>query len=200
MKKDVKEEEMEKGILQELNHLIDVFIKVKKAIEDKASIKLKNLSNQTIHSASIYQQPDFIGIAIIIYGLSKIIEREKYRTYKEWPEFYSNVLSYVESIISDLKRKNIPAFRHNLLDIKNLIEKLTGKLGIYIREVFRRASINKASRIYEHGISLAKTAELLGITEFELAEYVGKTGIADVNLSITKDIKQRIKTAENLFK
>ena len=38
----------------------------------------------------------------------------------------------------------------------------------------RKASINKASRIYEHGISLGKTAQLLGITQWELTEYTGQ--------------------------
>jgi len=186
-------------IFPEINHLIDVFTKVKEAIEEKNIVKLKILSNQTIHSASIYQQSDFIAIAVIIYGISKIVEREKYRTYKEWPEFYSNLLSYIKGIISSLKRNDIDEFRQNLLRIRKLINELTGKLGTYIKDVFRRASVNKASRIYEHGISLSKTAELLGITEFELAEYAGRTGIADVNLSVTKSIKQRIKTAEKLF-
>ena len=45
--------------------------------------------------------------------------------------------------------------------------------------MFRRARINKASRIYEHGISLAQTAELLGITQWELMKYLGQTKIAD---------------------
>ena len=69
----------------------------------------------------------------------------------------------------------------------------------YIKDVFRKAEINKASRIYEHGISMQKTAELLGISIFELAEYAGSTGIGDVNLSITKDIGERIKIAKEIL-
>ena len=60
--------------------------------------------------------------------------------------------------------------------------------------------INKASRIYEHGISMQRTAELLGISEWELSEYAGRTGISDVNLSITMDIKTRIEKAMELFR
>ena len=55
--------------------------------------------------------------------------------------------------------------------------------------------IKKASRIYEHGISMQKTAKLLGISIWELAEYSGQTGISNVNLSITLDVKERIKNA-----
>ena len=46
---------------------------------------------------------------------------------------------------------------------------------------------------------MQQTAEMLGISVFELAEYAGKTGIADVGLSITKDIKERVKIAEEIL-
>ena len=68
-----------------------------------------------------------------------------------------------------------------------------------IQDVFRKASVNKASRIYEHGISMGKTAKLLGITMWELADYAGKTGISDVSESKTLDVKSRIKLAMEMF-
>jgi len=72
-------------------------------------------------------------------------------------------------------------------------------LKIYIKDVFRKAQINKASRIYEHGISMEKTAKILGISVWELSEYVGKTRIDDINLGITTPIRKRIKLAEEVF-
>jgi hypothetical protein len=47
---------------------------------------------------------------------------------------------------------------------------------------------------------MQQTADILGISPFELAEYAGKTGIADVNLSLTLDIKKRISLARSVFK
>ena len=46
---------------------------------------------------------------------------------------------------------------------------------------------------------MEKTAKLLGISIWELAEYAGQTGISDVNLSITMPIKKRIKLAMEMF-
>ena len=68
-----------------------------------------------------------------------------------------------------------------------------------MQEVFRKASVNKASRLHEHGISLHKTARILGVTLWELNRYVGQTGIADVNLAYTLDLGKRIKQAEGIF-
>lgn len=86
-----------------------------------------------------------------------------------------------------------------MIGIRQEIEKISSKLKSYILEVFRKAAISKASRVYEHGISRAETSRLLGVTQWELAEYAGRTGISDINLSITKPIKERIKLAEKLF-
>ena len=71
----------------------------------------------------------------------------------------------------------------------------------YIQDVFRKASINKASKLYEHGISMEKTAKLLGITMFELANYAGqKEEISEAPIVRGIDIKSRIKLAMDIFK
>ena len=47
---------------------------------------------------------------------------------------------------------------------------------------------------------MEQTAKILGISVWELAEYAGQTGIADVNYAITMPIRERIKIAEGAFK
>ena len=78
---------------------------------------------------------------------------------------------------------------------RKTLESNSISLKNYIQDVLKKAAINKGSRIYEHGVSMGQTAKLLGITPWELAEYSGQTGSADVNLSITLDVKKRIKNA-----
>ena len=46
---------------------------------------------------------------------------------------------------------------------------------------------------------MEKTAKILGISLWELSEYTGRTGIADINLAVTMPIKERIKIAEGIF-
>ena len=102
-------------------------------------------------------------------------------------------------MIKALEKNNLDKFREEIHFVTKLIDNLNGNLKIYISEVFRKAQINKASRIYEHGISMEKTAKILGISVWELAEYAGQTRIADINLSVTLPIKERIKNAEEIF-
>ena len=46
---------------------------------------------------------------------------------------------------------------------------------------------------------MEQTARLLGISQYELAEHAGKTGIPDVPENRTRDTKSRIKLAMEMF-
>jgi len=185
--------------MKERDNILRILKETKKALKNNDAVKLKELSNHTIHTSSIAQDPDNVTIAVIVYSLSKIIERKNYRKYSGWSEFYRMSMSLIDSSIKALIEGDDKKLRGDLTLMRKAIGKLSGKLKVYIQDVFRKASINKASRIYEHGISMEKTASLLGVTMFELAEYAGQTGISDVPLGKTLGVKERIKTAMEMF-
>lgn len=185
--------------MKEKENLIKIFEEVKIALKDKNYIKIKQLSNQTIHTASIYQDPDNIAIAVLIYSLSKFIERENYKKYKQWPSFLKNFTIMIDRAILAIKNNQEGYFYDQLKKMRAEIDKLSGNFRKHAQGVFEKAKINKASRIYEHGISLEQTAKLLGISIWELTEYAGQTGIADVDLNITLDVKKRIKNTFDIF-
>lgn len=185
--------------MEEPKHILKVLEETKEAVKKEDTIKLKELSNQTIHSASIHQDVDTILLAVIIYSLSKILERTNYREYPGWTRFFKEFMRHIDFSIIALKQKKEEKFRKELRKIRRDVNKLSGNFKKHLQDVFEKASINKASRIYEHGISMEKTAKLLGITIWELAEYAGQTGISDVNLNITLPEKDRIKLAFEIF-
>lgn len=183
----------------ERKNILNILKNTHKALQTEDAVLLREMSDRTIHSASIYKDPDSIAIAVTVYVLSKIIERKDYRENKQWPSFFSKISKDINRATTHLEKNEIKEFRTAMHDIRKAATQLSGHLKNYIQDVFRRAQINKASRLYEHGISAAETAELLGITQFELSEYVGRTGIADVDLSITIPIKTRLNFARYLF-
>ncbi len=184
----------------EKNHIINVLRQVKSAVHEEDTAKLKELSNQTIHSASTDQDTDNIAIAVIIYSLSKILEREHYKELPGWKKFFNIYTKTIDKAIIDLKKGDEKSFHENLSSIRQAINELSGKLKIYIKDVFQKAKINKASKIYEHGISMEKTAKLLGVSMWELANYAGqKSEISDTNLNLTQSVQTRIKNAMEMF-
>ncbi len=186
--------------MYEGENLLRIFEETKKAVLTGDSAKIKNLSDQTTNSASLTHDPDNIASAVIVYSLSKIIERENYRNLRGWNEFYKNYLNSIDKIILALKQNDENKFKNNVKSIIDSIENLSGELKKNIQDVFRKASINKASKIYEHGISMEVTAKLLGITLYELASYAGEREQFYKPELNTIDVKTRIKLAEEFFR
>lgn len=185
--------------MQEPDNVLRILKETRAALETNDTFKIRGLSNQTINTASLSQDIDNIAVAVIVYSLSKIMERIDYRQLPGWKKFYSNILLYLDKSIKDIEEEDYKKFREDFKMIRGSIENLSGKLKKYIKEVLRTAEVSKASRIYEHGISMEQTANLLGVTQYELAEYAGKTGIPDVRESKTKDTKSRIKLVMEMF-
>jgi hypothetical protein len=182
----------------EVNNILDILRKTLDALEEENSLLLKNLSDRTVHSASIAQDSGNIAIAVIVYSLSKIVERKKYQKLDGWKLFYEEVFYLLERAIESLERKDEESFKIYIKKIRGSIEKISGQLRVYIEDVFRKAKINKASRIYEHGISMEQTAKILGITLWELANYSGSKGEDQPDIKTLKT-KDRIKLAMEMF-
>lgn len=185
--------------MREKENILDIMKKAKEAVDGDNSNIMLDLSNRTIHTASIYQDPQSISLAVIIYSLSKIIERRNYREYSDWQTFIQRVSECLEKSIKYVENNNEKKFLKELLHIRKRVDKLSPDFKKQVEEVFRKAEINKASRLYEHGISMQKTAELLGVSIWELAEYAGSTGISEVKLNITMPESERIRIALDLF-
>ena len=187
--------------MQEKENVMRILQEAKDAIKNNDSFKLKELSDQTVHTASISQDPDNIAVAVAVYSLSKIVEKRKFQEFPGWDMFYKSVMSSLDDLLNAIKKKDDKKVKESLMSIQKIISNLSGALKIYIQDVFRKAQINKASKIYEHGISMEKTAHLLGVTLFELAGYAGqKPETYEVPLTQTLDVKSRIKLAEDMFK
>ncbi len=186
-------------IKEEKENFLEILEKTRQAIKDEDIALLKELSDHTIHTASTVQDTDSVLLAVIVYSLSKIIERKQYRELKGWNKFYSVFTLEIDRAINFLKKDNQKEFVKSLEGIRGSIKNISGDLRAYIEDVFRKAQINKASKIYEHGISLETTAKLLGITIWELAGYTGQREITNGKFMQTENVKKRIKEAIEMF-
>lgn len=169
------------------------------AIRKNDTDKLREISDHTIHDASIFQDRHSTSIAVIIYSLSKIFEKERYKEYPNWKEFCMKCIKHLEVAQESLSRNRVPKYNREIKSLYKLISKIEEKFGIFITEVLRQAEIKKASRIYEHGISVGRTAELLGISPWDLMTYVGQTKIMEAGPIEKKSVKERLEFTKKLF-
>ena len=185
--------------MQEVKHIIDILEKTKKEFHEKDSISLKNLSNQTIHSSCCFQDSASISLMVIIYTLSKLLERKDQDDIKKMSTLEKRLHPTIQKAIDNLKSGKFTEYQDSIRKLRTTIESFSIDLKPYIKDLMKKAAINKAGKIYEHGLSMEKTAKLLGITQWELAEYAGQksTDLDKSNEPITT--KQRAKMAMEFF-
>ena len=155
-------------------------------------VEIKSLSNHVIHNASVFQDEDSISVAVLIYSLSKIIER------REKEIDFNKIIVIINSAISNLKGNNDAGFRKSVKYFFSFIRTIDKRLRLYINEVINQAQIKKGCKLCEHGISVARASEVLGISRWELMHYLGKTTLID-QFSESVSVSNRLKFARRLF-
>ncbi len=184
--------------MHEVEHIIDILEKTKKEFHNKNSLALKNLSNQTIHSSCCFQDEASISLMVIIYTLSKLLERKDQDNIKKISILEKRLHPTIQKSIDSLKSNKFEEYQKSIRKLKSTIESFSIDLKPYIKDLMKKAAINKAGKIYEHGISMEKTAKLLGISQWELSEYTGqKSELGKTKEPITT--KQRAKMALDFF-
>jgi hypothetical protein len=185
--------------MKEVPNILRILKEARKAVEGDDANGLKNLSNQTVHSATVSQDADNVIVAVLIYSLGKVLERANYRNMEGWEKFYNSIMKNLDEATLALNKDNIESSRRSLGRIRNSLNEFEGDLGRYIKDVFRKAEINKAFKLYEHGLSTERTADILGINLWDLASYIGQSHIGDAKIGISMPVKDRIKVAEEFF-
>ena len=182
------DEVVKKDILNVLSNVIEIL----KVEEDRDAADLRELSNHTIHNSSIFQDEDSISIMVLAYSLSKVIERQ------EGKIAYSTLLALLNSAKKNLQEDKTDSYKANIRKLFDFISTIDNELNLYVGEVINQAQIKKGTKLYEHGISLARASEMLGVSQWDLMSYVGRTTLTEVMGGI--ELKERIKYARSLFK
>lgn len=183
---------------EERPHIINVLRRAAAALKKGDAIELKELSNQTIHCASCIQDSGSITIAVLNYALSKILERNQHIRIKKWPAIVSKITLYYEIAAKELEKNNIAKYEKSIVSARQALTSVSD-VKEAIKEVMRKASINKASKLYEHGISLGQTANLLGVTQWELSEYSAEATSNQGDFNKTLNIQKRADMALEFF-
>ena len=165
------------------------------AIKEQNFSALAELSNHSIHNASIYQDEDSLSAAVLIYALSKILSRSA--TIPSGKAFCGDIIKELTSAVQTLEQDREDALHEQLKHLLRHIMEMDSSLRKYITEVITQAEIKKGSRLYEHGFSLSTAAAMLGVTQWELQSYIGHTTMTEENEGI--DIRSRIQFARSLF-
>jgi hypothetical protein len=182
--------EVKKDVLDILNEVIVIL--EKKEIRDV--LELKEVSDHTLHDASIFQDQDSVSIGVLVYSLAKIFERDFHDMI-----LYNKIIRLIVDARDSLQRNDVDNYRICIKNLFLIIHKIDYKVKYYIEEVLDKARVKKGSTIFAHGLSMARVAEMMNVSRWELMNYVGKTRIVDQEAS-GMAIKNRLKIARILLR
>ena len=188
-------------IEEQKKDIIDVLENVIKALEREDERDIKAWSNHIIHSASIFQDKYSVQLATAVYSLGKVLGNRYLM--KNFPDkmksFVASSKRYLKKAFERIKSKDIEGYYKEMSSLLALIGKTDARFGQYIEEVVRYAMVKKGSKIYAHGISMGRVAEILGISEWELMEHTGWIHEKDYPAVPFMDVNKRLKNAKELF-
>jgi hypothetical protein len=173
--------------------LLKVLKKAQRYINSQDSKKLKHLSEFSIDTAGVFQDQDSLAVAVVMYAISKLLERWGFES--EYADEARNLLGSSQFL---LEQGKFGEYRDEIKKLFEFTSAIDKQFRVYLDHVLEKARIKKGSTLYEHGISAARASELLGIGQWELLSYIGKTRIHDA-IETVPDVEQRLKFARTLF-
>lgn len=185
--------------MKDVENVLRILREAKRFFEEDKANELKSLSNQAIDSVAVSQDADNLIVAVLVYSLGKVMERGHYRGMEGWEKFYADVLKNLGEAVGRIESEDVEGAREDLGQIRNSLNEVEGDLGIYIGDVFRKAEINKAFKLYEHGLSSESTAKLLGVSLWDMASYIGQSHVGDAKVAVSMPEEKRVRIAEEFF-
>lgn len=182
--------------------ILDVLRNTKEALDRRNSQELIETSNHLVHSVSIHNDPRAVYVSIIAYALGKIVEKSEalggYR--KELEEFLEGNEQNIEAAIKFLEKDELKSFDNAIKNILALISEFDNSFSKYVQDVLEFAKIQKGAKVYEHGLSVASVAKLVGISQWEMMEKIGETKAYDHGVLKTKSTRERYEQTKKALK
>ena len=159
------------------------------AIRRGDAFRLKELSGVNMRSAVVFQDSDSLSISVVVYALSKIIERVRRKGF---------VLAQLERALKFLESGKDERYREVVRNLVGSIKSEDYKLKRFVATVIEQAQVKKGCAMCEQGVSLGRVSSLFGVSRWDLMRYLGKTRVAEAS-SEKVSTEERLRFARRIF-
>ncbi|MBU0457231.1 MAG: hypothetical protein ABH824_02875 [Nanoarchaeota archaeon] len=153
-----------KEILYDISQAIDI-LEVK---EEKDLNELEKLSEHAIDDVALHKDTDLITITVLIYSIYKIVHNLS-------EEDYKNIVAELKFTKKHLEENQLGRYNQSIKNLYNLIRKSDAKIKQHLQDVMQAARIKKSSSLLQKGLSIGQAAGLMGLSNWDLQPYAGKT-------------------------
>ena len=179
-------EAVKKEVLYDLTQAIHIL----EVREDKDGEELKRLSNHAIEDVAVTKDLDIISITVLLYSMYKVLT-----TLNE--ENYQKLLRHLKGAKKHLEQGNYGGYNRNIKASFKLVKTSNTHLKTHFQDVMQAAKIKKGTALLQKGLSIGQAAGLMGLSNWDLQEYAGKTVTLGQHETIR--VTRRLQTAFKLF-
>jgi len=184
-------DEFRKEILGDLTKVIQILEqREKKDIEE-----LRILSDHAIEDVAVYKDLDLISITVLIYSIYKILARISEQEYKQ-------LFSEMKFAKINLQHGDLGKYNKNIKTLYKIISRANALVKEHLDDVMQAARIKKGTILLSKGLSIGQAAGLMGLTNWDLQQYAGKTTAMEPDLfnrKLVVPIKKRVQIAMKIF-
>ena len=178
--------------------IVKILQKIRTATISGNIQSLKKAARSSLDAASIFQDKNTLSVAVIAYSIFKLTERKLIIKTDIPISIYTDIIKNLDNSSKNLSNKQIKEYEQNIKNLFKLIGQLDNQLPLYIEEIVNKAKIKKGFLLHEKGISLQRAAHIMGISQWDLMNYVGKTQISE-HISKKIDIMDRLNFTRTIF-
>ncbi len=182
---------MKEVIRKEILYDLAQAIAILEQREAKDLEELKELSDHAIEDVALHKDLDLISITVLIYSIYKIISNIPAEEVKD-------LLSGLKSAQNSLEQNNLSRYNQNIKLLFNLVSKSNIKIKEHLQDVMQAARIKKGTVLLQKGLSIGQAAGLMGLSNWDLQQYAGRTTAIEQHHEIIS-VKKRLALALNLF-
>ncbi len=166
-------------------------VKILRARETNGVNQLKELSDHAIEDIAIHKDLDLISMTVLLYSLYKI-----YTCIND--KDAAAILQEIERTLHSLESRNLGKYNQHVKNLFQRVKNCNAKIKEHFYDVMHAARIKKGTTLLEKGLSIGQAAGLMGLSNWDLQQYVAKT-MAQEHEHEAVPAKERIKRALKIF-
>ncbi len=154
-----------KSLIKDIGKTIQILQSKTSTINEE----LKDLSDHTIQDVALYKNMDAVSLAVLIYAISKVHRCVVGKKHE------GDIILELQKAQKALQNKKFGSYNKSLAKAFDVVEKCGGEMKKYVRDVVYASKIKKGVTLIEKGVSVRRAASVIGISEWDLLSYTGRS-------------------------
>ncbi|MBS3124136.1 hypothetical protein J4437_05910 [Candidatus Woesearchaeota archaeon] len=170
---------------------LDEAVKILSNREPQDYQQLEELSNHAIEDVAAHKDLDLVTVTVLLYSLFKVIQTLSNSD-------YDYILNNLEGARDSLKANDLGKYNSYIRKCYEQVRNCNAKVKHYLEDVMQAARIKKGALLLEKGLSIGQAAGLMGLTNWDLQTYAGRTTAIGLHREIFP-AKKRMALAMKIF-